>query len=129
VYALPPDDASYNFSYPIAQYTHREGSAISGGFEYKGTTIPELHGKYIFGDIVNGRIFYINLHEVKQGQQATIKELRLNIDGKDASFGELFDHKKVDIRFGRDHKGNLYLSSKIDGKIYMVTGARKIAYD
>lgn len=129
VYALPPDDASYNFSYPIAQYTHREGSAISGGFEYKGTTIPELHGKYIFGDIVNGRIFYINLHEVKQGQQATIKELRLNIDGKDASFGELFDHKKVDIRFGRDHKGNLYLSSKIDGKIYMVAGARKIAYD
>lgn len=127
VYALPKDDASYNFTYPIAQYTHQEGNAISGGFEYWGKTIPELQGKYIFGDIVNGRIFYIDLDEVKQGQQAKIKEFRLTIDGKNTSFGEVFDQKKVDIRFGRDHQGELWVSSKIDGKIYQVTGAEKVS--
>ena len=125
VYPLPEDDAAYNFTYPIAQYTHQEGNAISGGFEYWGETIPELQGKYIFGDIVNGRIFYIDLDEVRQGQQAAIKELRLNIDGKYTSFGKMFDNKKVDIRFGRDHQGELWVSSKIDGKVYRVTGAEK----
>src|SRR5690606_16201431 len=70
----------------------------------------------------NGRIFYIALDEVKQGQQAEIKELMLNIDGKNTSFAEMFDHKKVDIRFGRDHQGELWLSSKIDGKLYRDTG-------
>ena len=125
VYALPQDDASYNFTYPIAQYSHQEGNAISGGFEYWGKTIPELQGKYIFGDIVNGRIFYIDVAEVRQGQQAKIRELRLNIDGEDTSFGKMFDHKKVDIRFGRDHQGELWVSSKIDGKVYRVTGAEK----
>lgn len=74
VYALPQDDASYNFTYPIAQYSHQEGNAISGGFEYWGKTIPELQGKYIFGDIVNGRIFYIDVAEVRQGQQAKIRD-------------------------------------------------------
>lgn len=123
VYALPEDDASYNFTYPIAQYTHQDGNAISGGFEYWAETILELKGKYIFGDIVNGRIFYIDLDEIKQGHQAKIKEAQLNIDGKDRSFAEIFDQKKVDIRFGRDHKGELWISSKIDGKVYRVTGA------
>jgi mono/diheme cytochrome c family protein len=127
VYALPEDDAAYNFTYPIAQYSHQDGNAISGGFEYWGQGIPELQGKYIFGDIVNGRVFYIDSHEVKQGQQAKISEFRLQIDGEDTSFGEMFDHKKVDIRFGRDHRGELWISSKIDGKLYRVTGVKKFA--
>lgn len=123
VYALPANDASYNFTYPIAQYSHQDGNAISGGFEYWGERIPELQGKYVFGDIVNGRIFYFDLDEMKQGQQAVIKEFKVNIDGKNTSFGQMFNHQKVDIRFGRDHQGELWISSKIDGKIYRVTGA------
>lgn len=124
VYPLPDDDAAYNFTYPIAQYSHQDGNAISGGFEYWGNNIPELHGKYIFGDIVNGRIFYIDLEEVRQGHQVEIKECRLNIDGIDTSFGEMFDNKKVDIRFGRDSAGELWISTKIDGKIYRLADAR-----
>lgn len=126
VYALPEDDAAYNLSYPIAQYTHEEGKAISGGFEYWGQTIPELEGKYIFGDIVNARVFYIDVKDIKSGQQALIKELKLNIDGQEISFSDLHDGKKVDIRFGRDQLGELWISTKIDGQIYRVTGAKKL---
>src|SRR5690606_16332379 len=125
LYALPEDDASYNFTYPIAQYSHEEGNAISGGFEYWGKAIPELHGKYIFGDVVKGRLFYIAVDDIQLGRQATIKELHISIDGGPTSFGEMFDNKKVDIRFGRDHQGELWVSTKADGKIYKVTGARK----
>ena len=36
---------------PIAQYdTHHEGHSVIGGFVYHGTALPELRGKYVFGD-------------------------------------------------------------------------------
>lgn len=51
------------------EYDHNDGISITGGFVYRGTAIPELVGKYIFGDLalkaapvrVDGRIFYADL--------------------------------------------------------------------
>jgi glucose/arabinose dehydrogenase len=51
------------------EYDHNDGISVTGGFVYRGTAIPELYGKYIFGDLalkaapvrVDGRIFYADL--------------------------------------------------------------------
>jgi glucose/arabinose dehydrogenase len=51
------------------QYDHTDGISITGGFIYRGTGIPELVGKYVFGDLalrnnpprVDGRLFYADL--------------------------------------------------------------------
>jgi len=51
-------------NYPVANYSHRDGDAISSGFVYRGKLMPQLYGKYIFGDIPNGRIFYADLAEM-----------------------------------------------------------------
>jgi len=48
------------------EYDHNDGISITGGFVYRGAAIPELYGKYIFGDLAlkaapvraDGRIFY-----------------------------------------------------------------------
>ncbi len=45
-------------SYPVLQYSHAMGLAIAGGLVYRGERIPELQGKFIFGDIANGRLWY-----------------------------------------------------------------------
>ncbi len=53
----------------VLEYDHNEGISITGGFVYRGTAIPELYGKYIFGDLAlktqpvraDGRIFYADL--------------------------------------------------------------------
>ena len=50
--------------YPVANYSHRDGDAISSGFVYRGQLMPQLYGKYIFGDISTGRIFYSDLAEM-----------------------------------------------------------------
>jgi hypothetical protein len=50
--------------YPAAVYTHRDGRAIGSGFVYRGKLMPQLQGKYIFNDIVNGRLFYADLAEM-----------------------------------------------------------------
>jgi glucose/arabinose dehydrogenase len=35
---------------PIHEYSHGTGISILGGFVYQGTEVPELTGKYVFGD-------------------------------------------------------------------------------
>jgi len=50
--------------YPVAEYSHRDGDAISSGFAYHGTLVPQLRGKYVFGDITTGRLLYCNMDEL-----------------------------------------------------------------
>ena len=45
-------------AYPVASYSHRDGEAVSSGFVYRGNLMPQLRGKYIFGDIPTARLFY-----------------------------------------------------------------------
>ena len=127
IFALPPDDSTYNVTYPIAQYDHDEGNAISGGFEYWGKKLFELKGKCIFGDIVRGRIFFIEMADIELGKQATIKEMKVSLNGRTTTLIEMCGAQKVDMRFGRDHTGELYVLTKPDGKVYRVKQAAKSA--
>src|SRR5688572_1657194 len=124
IFALPADDSVYHITYPVAQYDHDEGNAISGGFEYWGKNLPELKDKCIFGDIVKGRLFYVEMSDLKIGKQATIKEMKVALNGKVTTLVELCGAQKVDMRFGRDHMGELYVLTKPDGKVYKVVSAR-----
>jgi glucose/arabinose dehydrogenase len=120
LYTLPKNDAKYGFTYPIAQFDHDEGNAIMGGFEYVGTAIPALKGKYIFGEVVRGRVFYINIAEIIEGKQAAIHEFPLNIDGKITTLKETTQQGKVDFRIGQDANGEPYIFTKSDGMMYKV---------
>lgn len=125
VYPLPANDAMYNVTYPVAQYDHDEGAAIIGGFEYSGTAVPELAGKYLFADMNNGRLYYIDLADVKPGHQTPIKEWKVSLNGKATTFAELCGSKRVDLRIGKDHPGELYFFSKQDGKVYKLVSAHR----
>ena len=118
VYPLPADDSSYHIHYPVVEYDHDEGKAISGGFEYTGSAIPELKGKFLFGDIPTGRLFYVEMKDIRQGMQAPITEWNIAIDGKQTTFSSLYKNQRVDLHFGKDVFGELYLLTKYDGKVY-----------
>lgn len=122
VYALPPDDSTHRYSYPVVQYDHDEGSAISGGFVYAGMALPLLQDKYVFNDIVNGRVFYVESSELKPGVRVPIQELELELAGKLTTFKALCGGKKTDLRMGIGLNQDLYLYTKADGKLYKVTG-------
>jgi mono/diheme cytochrome c family protein len=123
IYPLPSDDATLKVTYPVAEYDHDEGNAITGGFEYVGKNIPELHGKFVFGDIVKGRLFYVEMKDLKPGSPAVIKEWQVNYEGARKTLVELSGASKVDERFGMDRHGELYLTTKPDGKIYRLVSA------
>ncbi|WP_197530852.1 PQQ-dependent sugar dehydrogenase [Bythopirellula polymerisocia] len=87
------------------QYDHGDGISITGGFVYRGSAIPELVGKYVFGDLalrnapprVDGRLFYADL------QMGVIKEFML----PQFTNGILPDGLTVH-GFGEDANGELY---------------------
>jgi hypothetical protein len=126
IYPLPADDSNYKITYPVAFFDHDEGKAISGGLEYQGSNIPQLKGKYLFGDIPSGRLFYISLADIKPERPAPVKEWRILIAGKETSLHALCGGGRVDLHFGRDSKGELYILTKADGKIYKLVNAHII---
>jgi glucose/arabinose dehydrogenase len=86
------------------QYDHGDGISITGGFVYRGTLIPELFGKYVFGDLairsgprVDGRLFYADL------QQGTINEFLIPQFADDQLPLGLTVHG-----FGEDGNGEIY---------------------
>jgi len=123
IYPLPADDAKNNFNYPVVQYDHDEGLAVAGGFEYWGSAVSELKGKFLFGDLVKGRLFYAEMKDIRQGVQAPFKELRISYNGSLKKLTEMSGADKVDFRFGRDRQGEFYLTTKPDGKVYKLVGA------
>jgi glucose/sorbosone dehydrogenase len=148
-------------AYPVVQYGHGQGGgdAIAGGFVYRGAAVPRLRGKYIFGDISTGRLWYADYAEMRaadRGNPRTLAEpheLRVWWDdpqdspdrgtqlyptlaaiveagyhsrgGKDPDLpgsGAVSGPGRVDLRLAMDRAGELYLLSKSDGMIRVVTG-------
>lgn len=122
VYPLPEDDSRYGYTYPAAAYDHDTGNAIVGGFVYRGVSVPELFGKYVFGDILNGRIFYAHADEMRRGDEPTrIYEVHLfDTTGARTTLRALIGGGRVDLRFGIDAEGELYVLSKANGTIWRI---------
>ncbi|MEV4539701.1 PQQ-dependent sugar dehydrogenase [Asanoa sp. NPDC049518] len=143
IFPLPADDAGY--VYPVAAYDHDPapgwnctadvGVAVAGGFVYRGRDVPKLRGKYVFGDLVDGRVMYIEASEMRRGRTpATIHRLALfDAAGSPVRMQDLSapgapgDPNRVDLRFGTDAQGELYILAKANGKIWKVTGTREFA--
>ena len=125
VYPLPANDKTYNITYPVATFDHDEAKAITGGYEYTGNLVATLKGKYLFGDIPTGRLFYLDIANLKQGQTAKIKEWKLTLNGKPETLRNLCGNDRIDLHFGIDAQGEMYIMTKADGKVYQIIGAKE----
>ncbi|MFC8599096.1 PQQ-dependent sugar dehydrogenase [Isoptericola sp. NPDC057191] len=139
IYPLPADDAKNGFTYPVAAYDHNRdpgqtgdaGVANNGGFVYRGD-IPALRGRYLFTDLVHGWVLSTEADKMVRGDGdiddlAPIEQLRVFAGGKETTFQDLVGDTRVDLRFGSDADGELYLIAKANGKIWRVTGAHRVA--
>lgn len=124
VYPLPEGDSGY--TYPVIQFDHDEGNAVSGGFVYVGSKIPLLMNKYVFGDIPRGTLFYTETSDIMEGQQAPIFKLGLELNGKLTSLAEISKDQRVNLRFGKDSSGELFIFTKSNGTVYKVVGCKSV---
>ena len=131
VYPLPEVDADA-YVYPVAQYDHDEGFAVGGGYVYRGSGIPALHGWYVFTEFPRGRVLAIHADDLRPGEPAEIVEVRVFFDGVErdlvdvAGFPNPYNRAfpRVDARLGIDHRGELYLLTKGDGWIRRLVAHR-----
>jgi hypothetical protein len=140
LFALPAEVLSGRekdgLTYPVAIYDHDEGRAVSGGVAYHGR-IAALQGKFVFGDIQNGRLFATDLAEMKKADDgipqtvAAVEEIQLYV--RDAagnrmgvSMRDLVERTmggslaRVDLHLARTGDGELLLTSRQDGVIRML---------
>jgi len=98
-------DAS-GITMPVYEYPHDGGvCAVSGGFVYRGSAIPDLVGAYVFGDYCDGRL---QAFVLRDGEVTGRRALGPQVDGL-ASFGE-------------DARGELYVCA-LSGQVYKLVPA------
>lgn len=87
---------------PIIELSHiqGDGASITGGFVYRGSAIPELIGRYVFSDYINGKIFA----STSDGQGGYEYEVLLDTSSYVASLAE-------------DENGELLLADYLNGEI------------
>jgi hypothetical protein len=98
-----------------------------------------LHGKFVFGDIQNGRLFAADLDAMKQADDgipqtvAPIEEIQLyvrddNGEIRDVTLMELVEQSmgisitRADLHIHRGRDGELFISSRQDGIIRRLIG-------
>jgi glucose/arabinose dehydrogenase/mono/diheme cytochrome c family protein len=117
VFRLKPGEVG-PYKKPFAQYDHEDGKAISGGSLYEGD-IAALKNKYVFGDIVNGKLFYVNIDPLLS--DSSIYEFTIMQNEKETTLQELSASKRLHLRVFYDRFGkDLYVITKVDGRIRRV---------
>jgi glucose/arabinose dehydrogenase len=120
---LPVLEPPAGFVFPVAQYDHHDFSrgvaAVIGGFVYRGKLVPNLRGKYVFGDIVSGDIFIADANSLESGTETAISRLRLFYRGAETEMrpGVVGNDQRADLRFGLGEDGEIYVLTKVDGMV------------
>ncbi len=87
---------------PVVDYPRSEGVSITGGFVYRGTAIPQLVGRFIFGDYSSGRVWALT----SDGQGGYTSTLLVDTSFGIASFAQLHDGEVyvLDVFTGQFHQ-------------------------
>lgn len=106
---------------PHGLYDHNDGQAITGGFVYHGP-LKALQNKYIFGDIVSGRLFF--MHMGKSLKDKTIYEILVQDKGVLTTVKAMSKVDRAHLRLSYDARsGELFILTKDDGRIRRVSNA------
>ncbi len=85
---------------PVIEYSRSGGCSITGGYVYRGSRLPSLHGAYVYGDFCSGKIWALRYDGTGVTERLQIADTGFNIPA-----------------FGEDRSGELYILS-FDGRIY-----------
>jgi len=81
---------------PVAEYGRTQGASATGGYVYRGSAIPSLAGRYLFGDFVSGRIWAYRPDPDPNQARDELLQSGLSI----ASFGQGADGEVYVVHYG-----------------------------
>ncbi len=89
---------------PILEYSHSLGCSISGGYRYRGTAIPQIYGRYYYGDYCSGSVWDASQSGTGSWSSGSPLSTTYSISG-----------------FGEDQNGEMYIIN-LNGAVYRFTG-------
>ncbi len=92
--------AAEGFVDPVVEYDHSEGASITGGYVYRGSKVPALVGRYVYGDFVSGRIWAVTKAANGTFRSELLAETNLKISS-----------------FAQDADGEVYVMDYATGKL------------
>jgi glucose/arabinose dehydrogenase len=92
-----------HLKFPVVEYSHSEGCAVTGGYSYRGSAVLALYGRYVFGDYCSGRIWTISRTALAPASKVLLMSTGFNISS-----------------FGQDEHGELYVLD-LGGTLYKLT--------
>ncbi len=90
---------------PVVSYRHDAGCSITGGYVYRGTTVPGLVGTYLYSDYCSGTIWGLDSGAARPEARVLLQS-RLAVSS-----------------FGEDDGGELYLTDIEGGRVLRVVAA------
>jgi glucose/arabinose dehydrogenase len=107
--ATVPPCGSPLFTLPVLEYEHsaETGCSVSGGYVYRGSVLPQVHGTYLFGDFCSGRLW-------GAARRAAGLQVR-----------ELPAKAPLVTTFGQDRAGEIYVGT-VGGSLYRLAAQRPI---
>jgi hypothetical protein len=81
---------------PTVEYSHDEGCGVIGGFVYRGESIPELRGHYLYADFCQSGVRSFQLVD---NQVTAARDWTIGSDGEVVNV----------VSFGQDAAGEVYL--------------------
>jgi glucose/arabinose dehydrogenase len=104
---LTPECDPTSYTGPVLEYTHDVGGcSVTGGYVYRGATMPELGGAYIFADFCTGKLWAGGQNGDGSWTMSEPVETGLSISS-----------------FGEDAAGELYLTDHSGGAVYRLVPA------
>ncbi len=100
-----PDPAT-GFTFPIHEYSHGVGCSITGGYVYRGCTMPDLAGRYFYSDYCTP---FVDTFVVSGGAATAFVD----------KTGELGASLNSISGYGEDSRGELYIAS-LDGSVWRI---------
>ncbi len=103
-----------NLTEPVYTYSHGSGAlqgfSITGGYCYRGTSIPAWRGRYFFADFVNRRLFSAR---IVNGAWTDFRDIYASVNPSATTTGRL----QTIASFGEDNAGELYIVEFSPGRI------------
>ena len=87
---------------PIWEYGRSEGVSVTGGYIYRGPSLNDLTGNYIYGDFGTGKIWSLDISDLDNPENTELMDTDLQISS-----------------FGTDADNELYITA-FDGNIYRI---------
>ena len=105
-----PNNANYIKTLIGWSQNNVQGCSVTGGYVYRGYVLPQLEGKYLFGDYCTGKVWSLQISEGK-----VVDDIEWELSGIKEDF--------YLSSFGEDGNGELYLLNH-SGEIYKIVDAK-----